>query len=95
METSLILFVLVGLAAGWLAGHVMKGGGQQVQKDYVESCHSRKDIVINHITSKFARRSSCYEKEKYVYQLFGPSYADRSHFGLRIDIQTVKHRGVH
>ncbi|MCE1254286.1 MAG: GlsB/YeaQ/YmgE family stress response membrane protein [Anaerolineae bacterium] len=24
---SLILFLLIGLVAGWLAGHIMKGGG--------------------------------------------------------------------
>jgi hypothetical protein len=27
MGTSLILFILIGLVAGWLAGQIMKGGG--------------------------------------------------------------------
>jgi uncharacterized membrane protein YeaQ/YmgE (transglycosylase-associated protein family) len=34
-ETGLILFILIGLAAGWLAGQVMKGGGFGVVGDIV------------------------------------------------------------
>ena len=35
MGTSLILFILIGLAAGWLAGQIMKGGGFGVVGDIV------------------------------------------------------------
>jgi len=35
METSLILFILIGLVAGWLAGQIMKGGGFGVVGDIV------------------------------------------------------------
>ena len=33
--TSLILFLLIGLAAGWLAGQVMRGGGFGVVGDLI------------------------------------------------------------
>jgi uncharacterized membrane protein YeaQ/YmgE (transglycosylase-associated protein family) len=35
METSLILFILIGLTAGWLAGQIMKGHGFGVVGDIV------------------------------------------------------------
>ena len=35
METSLILFILIGLAAGWLAGKIIRGGGFGVVGDIV------------------------------------------------------------
>jgi len=35
MGTSLILFILIGLVAGWLAGQIMKGGGFGVVGDIV------------------------------------------------------------
>jgi uncharacterized membrane protein YeaQ/YmgE (transglycosylase-associated protein family) len=35
MQTSLILFILIGLAAGWLAGQIMKGGGFGVVGDII------------------------------------------------------------
>lgn len=35
MEIGLILFILIGLAAGWLAGQVVKGGGYGVVVDIV------------------------------------------------------------
>ena len=41
-----------------------KGGGQQAQKDFVESYVRRKGLVFNHVTNKFTRRSKRYEKEE-------------------------------
>jgi uncharacterized membrane protein YeaQ/YmgE (transglycosylase-associated protein family) len=35
MGMGLILFILIGLAAGWLAGQVVKGGGYGVVGDIV------------------------------------------------------------
>ncbi|GAK56190.1 putative membrane protein [Candidatus Vecturithrix granuli] len=35
MEIGLILFILIGLAAGWLAGQVVKGGGYGVVGDII------------------------------------------------------------
>ena len=35
MEMGLIWFLLIGLAAGWLAGQVMKGGGYGVIGDII------------------------------------------------------------
>jgi uncharacterized membrane protein YeaQ/YmgE (transglycosylase-associated protein family) len=35
MEIGLILFILIGLAAGWLAGQVVKGGGYGVLGDII------------------------------------------------------------
>ena len=35
MAMGLILFMLIGLAAGWLAGQVVKGGGYGVVGDIV------------------------------------------------------------
>jgi len=43
---------------------LQKGGGQQAQKDFVESYVRRKGLVFNHVTNKFTRRSKRYEKEK-------------------------------
>ena len=33
--TGLILFILIGLAAGWLAGQIVKGGGYGVVGDII------------------------------------------------------------
>jgi len=41
-----------------------KGGGEQAQKDFVESYVRRKGLVFNHVTNKFTRRSKRYEKEE-------------------------------
>ena len=35
MEMGLIWFILIGLAAGWLAGQLMKGGGFGVVGDII------------------------------------------------------------
>jgi len=35
MITSLIWWIVVGLIAGWAAGHIMKGGGYGVVMDIV------------------------------------------------------------
>ena len=35
MQTSPILFILIGLTAGWLAGQIMKGGGFGVVGDII------------------------------------------------------------
>jgi uncharacterized membrane protein YeaQ/YmgE (transglycosylase-associated protein family) len=33
--TGLILFILIGLAAGWLAGQIVKGGGYGIVGDII------------------------------------------------------------
>jgi len=49
----------------------------------VEGCH-------NQLFNQLVERINRYEKEKYLYPLFRPSYPDRRHCGLFIDTQTRK-----